>query len=210
VCTRKCLRLTELFGSLYAHSPKKDALFIDRFCLCSDTAALLVWSVPHQSHVPRYCPCRFLHRLEQGYQANSYHNALHAAAVVQVLDISVGSAGCYPVLLHPRLKLRRDEITRMEFYVWMIIVLPITHASMTGCDVGVGVVVVVTNQDSTSSRLLPGSSYSCCIRNLHALVHKQCHRVHITTAHEILQRRKWQWCKSTLPPNHSGSWARKE
>jgi hypothetical protein len=28
-----------------------------------------------------------------------------------------------------------------------------------------------TNQDSTSSRLLPGSSYSCCIRNLHALVH---------------------------------------
>jgi hypothetical protein len=27
--------------------------------------------------------------------------------------------------------------------------------------------VVITNQDSTSSRLLPGSSYSCCIRNLH-------------------------------------------
>jgi hypothetical protein len=71
-------------------------------------------------------------------------------------------------------------------------------------------VIVITNQDSTSSRLLPGSSYSCCIRNLHALVHKQCHPVHITTAHEILQRRKWQLCKSTLPPNHSGSWARKE
>jgi hypothetical protein len=49
------------------------------------------------------------------------------------------------------------------------------------------IVIVVTNQDSTSSRLLPGSSYSCCIRNLHALVHKQCHPVHITTAHEILQ-----------------------
>jgi hypothetical protein len=32
------------------------------------------------------------------------------------------------------------------------------------------IVIVITNQDSTSSRLLPGSSYSCCIRNLHALV----------------------------------------
>jgi hypothetical protein len=32
------------------------------------------------------------------------------------------------------------------------------------------IVIVSTNQDSTSSRLLPGSSYSCCIRNLHALV----------------------------------------
>jgi hypothetical protein len=31
------------------------------------------------------------------------------------------------------------------------------------------IVIVITNQDSTSSRLLPGSSYSCCIRNLHAL-----------------------------------------
>jgi hypothetical protein len=30
------------------------------------------------------------------------------------------------------------------------------------------IVIVITNQDSTSSRLLPGSSYSCCIRNLHA------------------------------------------
>jgi hypothetical protein len=60
------------------------------------------------------------------------------------------------------------------------------------------IVIVVTNQDSTSSRLLPGSSYSCCIRNLHALVHKQCHPVHITTAHAILQRRQWQLCKSTL------------
>jgi hypothetical protein len=28
--------------------------------------------------------------------------------------------------------------------------------------------------------------------------------------HVILQRRKWQLCKSTLPPNHSGSWTRKE
>jgi hypothetical protein len=27
------------------------------------------------------------------------------------------------------------------------------------------IVIVITNQDSTSSRLLPGSSYSCCIRN---------------------------------------------
>jgi hypothetical protein len=80
------------------------------------------------------------------------------------------------------------------------------------------IVIVITNLDSTSSRLLPGSSYSCCIRNLHALVHKQCHPVHITTAHdflllllhEILQRRKWQLCKLTLPPNHSGSWAQKQ
>jgi hypothetical protein len=70
------------------------------------------------------------------------------------------------------------------------------------------IVIVIANQDSTSSRLLPGSSYSCCIRNLHALVYK--HPIHITTAHEILQRRKWQLCKSTLPPNHSGSWTRKE
>jgi hypothetical protein len=37
------------------------------------------------------------------------------------------------------------------------------------------IVIVITNQDSTSSKLLSGSSYSCCIRNLHALVHKQCH-----------------------------------
>jgi hypothetical protein len=36
------------------------------------------------------------------------------------------------------------------------------------------VITVITYQDSTSSRLLPGSSYSCCSRNLHALVHKQC------------------------------------
>jgi hypothetical protein len=50
----------------------------------------------------------------------------------------------------------------------------------------ISVVVVVTNQDSTSSRLLPGSSYNCCIHNLHAFVHKQCHPVHITTAHEIM------------------------
>jgi hypothetical protein len=41
------------------------------------------------------------------------------------------------------------------------------------------IAIVITDQDSTSSRLLPGSSYSCCIRNLHALVHKQCHPVHI-------------------------------
>jgi hypothetical protein len=66
-------------------------------------------------------------------------------------------------------------------------------------------VIVITNQDFTTSRLLPGSSYSCCIHNLHALVHKQCHPVHITSAHEILHRRQWQLCKSTLPPNHSGS-----
>jgi hypothetical protein len=41
------------------------------------------------------------------------------------------------------------------------------------------IVIVITNQDSTSSRLLPGSSYSCCIRNLNALVHKQCHAIHM-------------------------------
>jgi hypothetical protein len=34
------------------------------------------------------------------------------------------------------------------------------------------VFVFVAFQDSTSSRLLPGSSYNCCIRNLHAFVHK--------------------------------------
>jgi hypothetical protein len=32
------------------------------------------------------------------------------------------------------------------------------------------VVIVITVQDSTSSRLLPGSSYSCSIHSLHALV----------------------------------------
>jgi hypothetical protein len=32
------------------------------------------------------------------------------------------------------------------------------------------IAIVFSNQDSNSSRLLPGSSYSCCIRNLHALV----------------------------------------
>jgi hypothetical protein len=78
------------------------------------------------------------------------------------------------------------------------------------CQEFIVVVIVITNQDLTSSRLLPDSSYSCCIRNLHALAHKLCHPVHITTAHEVLQRRKWQLCKSTLPPNHSGSWTRKE
>jgi hypothetical protein len=61
-------------------------------------------------------------------------------------------------------------------------------------------VIVVTSQDSTSSRLLPGSSYSCCIRNLHALVHKQCHPVHITTAHA------WSLCPVGLfSPRHSSS-----
>jgi hypothetical protein len=29
----------------------------------------------------------------------------------------------------------------------------------------------------------------------------------LTIAHEILQRRKMQLCKLTLPPNHSGRWA---
>jgi hypothetical protein len=37
---------------------------------------------------------------------------------------------------------------------------------------GSGVVVVTSIQDSTSSGLVPGSSYSCCIRDLRALVHK--------------------------------------
>jgi hypothetical protein len=41
-------------------------------------------------------------------------------------------------------------------------------------------------------------------------VHKQCHSVNITTAHEILKRREWQLCNLTLPFNHSGSWTRKE
>jgi hypothetical protein len=45
------------------------------------------------------------------------------------------------------------------------------------------IAVVITSQDSTSFRLLPGSSYSCCICNLHTLVHKQRHPVHFTTAH---------------------------
>jgi hypothetical protein len=36
----------------------------------------------------------------------------------------------------------------------------------------VTIVIAITIQDSTSSGLLPGSSYSCCIRNLRALVHK--------------------------------------
>jgi hypothetical protein len=33
-------------------------------------------------------------------------------------------------------------------------------------------VVVVALLDSTTSRLLPGSTYRCSILNLHALVHK--------------------------------------
>jgi hypothetical protein len=33
------------------------------------------------------------------------------------------------------------------------------------------VVIFIAFQDSNSSRLLPGSSYSCCIRNLRAHVH---------------------------------------
>jgi hypothetical protein len=32
----------------------------------------------------------------------------------------------------------------------------------------------------------------------------------ITIAHEILQRREWQLCKSMLPSNNSNSWARQE
>jgi hypothetical protein len=68
---------------------------------------------------------------------------------------------------------------------------------------------VLTIQESASSRLLPGSSCSCCIRNLHALMYKWCHPVNVTTPHEILQRRQCQLCKSTLLPNHSGSWALK-
>jgi hypothetical protein len=94
------------------------------------------------------------------------------------------------------------RLRRVYKYVYLI--------AIHYCHLGIVVVIVIANQDSTSSRLLPGSSYSCCIRNLHALVHKQCQPVHIMTVHEILQRRKWQLCKSTLPPNHSGGWTRKE
>jgi hypothetical protein len=65
------------------------------------------------------------------------------------------------------------------------------------------IAIVITIQDSNSSRLLPGSSYSCRIRNHNARVQKQFHPVNITAAHEILQQREWQLCKSTLPPNHS-------
>jgi hypothetical protein len=78
--------------------------------------------------------------------------------------------------------------------VWTMLILCCSMVdSMPGlvCGASIVIAIVITNQVSTSSRLLPGSSYSCCIRNLHALVHKQCHPLHITTAHEILQRRKW-------------------
>jgi hypothetical protein len=60
-------------------------------------------------------------------------------------------------------------------------------------------------QDATSSRLLPGSSYSCCVRNLP----KYRQPFNITTAHEILQLRAWQLCTLPLLPNRS-SWARTE
>jgi hypothetical protein len=68
-----------------------------------------------------------------------------------------------------------------------------------------------TTRDTTSSTLLPDSSYSCCIHNLHALVHKRCQPVNdiMMTTHKILQRCKWQLCKSALSPNHSGRCARK-
>jgi hypothetical protein len=56
------------------------------------------------------------------------------------------------------------------------------------------IVIVITIQDSTSSRLLPGSTCSCHIRNFHALVHKQRHPVNVVTAHEILQQRAKQLC----------------
>jgi hypothetical protein len=65
------------------------------------------------------------------------------------------------------------------------------------------ITIVNTNQDSTSSRLLPGSSYSCCICNLHALVHKQCHPIHITTAHEILQQRYGLVDAAKTPSKHA-------
>jgi hypothetical protein len=69
------------------------------------------------------------------------------------------------------------------------------------------VVVVIDIAVQDSFRLLPGSSYSCCIRNLHALGDKKHHPVNIRRAHETLQQREWQLCKSTLRPNHSGTWA---
>jgi hypothetical protein len=62
-------------------------------------------------------------------------------------------------------------------------------------------------QDSTSSSLLPDSSYSCCSHDPHTVV---VHPINITTAHEILQPRECQSCKLTLLPNHSSSWTREE
>jgi hypothetical protein len=63
---------------------------------------------------------------------------------------------------------------------------PVGYQGMNALHERCVIVIVITNQDSTSSRLLPGSSYSCCIRNLHALVHKQCHPVHITTVCNVV------------------------
>jgi hypothetical protein len=70
--------------------------------------------------------------------------------------------------------------------------------------------IFVTFRDSNSCRLLPGSSYSHCICNLHAIMHEQCHPVNTPTAHEILQQREWQLCKKTRPPDHTGSWPGQE
>jgi hypothetical protein len=53
-----------------------------------------------------------------------------------------------------------------------------------------GINIVVLNQDSTSSRLFPGSSYSCCIRNFHALVHKQCHKTALAAQRKKHSRQK--------------------
>jgi hypothetical protein len=72
------------------------------------------------------------------------------------------------------------------------------------------VVVAGKFRDSTSSRLLPGSSYSCCTRKLHALVHKYCYLANITTAHETLQRRKWQFffrLATVVAGNEKSRWA---
>jgi hypothetical protein len=53
------------------------------------------------------------------------------------------------------------------------------------CDLPILLLLLLIKiQDRNSSRLPPGSSCSCCICNLHALVYKQCHPVNITTAHE--------------------------
>jgi hypothetical protein len=45
------------------------------------------------------------------------------------------------------------------------------------------IVIAIKNQDLTLSSLLPGSSYSCCIRNLYALVLKQCHPTTVMLMH---------------------------
>jgi hypothetical protein len=67
------------------------------------------------------------------------------------------------------------RIMRLPMLSYGVIWCNMVHlwATVRGISFPVIVIVIVNaNQDSTSSRLLPGSSYSCCIRNLYRALSK--------------------------------------